>query len=542
MTKRILFAAFLTVIIALPSYAVDVTNSNPDGAGSLAYAVQQVNSGTDNTININHPNVGTITLNRELTIESDVTINGNGVTIEGTNERRLFRITSGHAVFDKITFTKGNASSGNGGAVEIDNNGSWAEFNNCTFFGNKASGYGGAVCVTNGSINSATVLKQCSISGNTAGNYGGGAATLYGDLRIYSSIITGNTSSYDIYASSPNDIKSFYNLTGTSNANMDTTDKTGQIVRDIFILDDEGKLMFRTVDGVKLLELSGTSAARDFIPKDTGYTLDTDETGKDRYMLNAYDAGAFEARPVPIQSVDMYGMPYIQINDSGTISVDVYPENASLNVADYPPDGIEWQSSNESVLTVDGAGNITAVGVGDGMGEAIVTATAHGWDANGNPSVVGTTAFTVYVGLEPATEIRASITSLDSQTIPIGGHKLVKPKVTLDVNGIELQNIRAGVNYELKASSQNRSIVEAEIVSNDQIRLLAGNTEGSADIEVVASPIPLGGTQSQKMLFTVSVTSESESDSIGSSHGGCNIGVFGAAFMLVLSSLIYRRG
>ncbi len=543
MLRKILASIVLSILISFPSYAVDVTNSNPDGAGSLSYAIQQANQGTDTTININHPSVNTITLNRELTIESDVTINGNGVTIEGTNERRLFRITSGHAVFNRITFTKGNAASGNGGAVEIDNSSSWAEFNNCTFFGNTAQGYGGAVCVTNGSINSATVLKQCSIAGNTAGNDGGGAASLKGDVRIYSSIITGNTASYDIYASSENDIKAFYNVTGTSNFTADDTSLTGRSVSDIFMLNDEGNLTLRTVDGVNLLELSGTSIARDVIPANTDYTLSADETGMKRYMLNAYDAGAFEARPVPVDSVDLYGIPYIQINDRGSLSVDVYPENASLNVADYPPDGIEWVSSNPEVLTVDDAGNITAVGVGGGVGEAIVTATTHGWDASGNPSVIGTTAFTVYVGKEPATAIRANITSLDAQTVQRGGHKLVTPKVTLEVSGIELKNIKAGVNYTLTASSKNPAIVTAEIVSNDSIRLLAGDTTGSADVEVVASPEPNSGpTQSMKVPFTVTVIPAQEGDTLGSHHGGCNTGIFGAVFMLVLSSLIYRRG
>ena len=543
MLRKILLAAFIAVIFAIPSYAdIDVTTSEPDGAGSLSYAIKKTNNGDDTIINIKHPNVSTIKLNRELTIESDVTIYGNGVTIEGTGSNRLFRITSGYAVFNGITFTGGNAASGNGGAVEVAKKDSWAEFYNCTFFGNTARDYGGAVCVTEGSIEDITRLKHCSIAGNTAGIDGGGVAAIDGDLRLYSSIVTGNNSSDDIYVSPSQSFTSFYNMIGTSNYEMDITDSTGADIADIFMLDDEGQLALRTVDNVKVLELSGTSIARDYVnTEDTSYILETDQTGKDRPMLNAYDTGAFEARPVPVESIEIYGTPYVQINGEGTISIEISPENASLNTTDYP-NGIEWKSSNENVLTIDDSGNVNAVGLGDtGIGQASVTATVYGWDSEGNTKTTSAKAFTVYVGEDPATAIRATITSLDNQTVSLGGHKLVTPKITLDVSGIELQNIKAGVNYYITASSNNINIVDTEIVSDDSIRLLAGDTPGSADIEVVASPLPLGGTQSQKTSFTVTVASSSEG-STGSHGGGCNVGTLGAAFMLLLSALIHRRG
>lgn len=538
MLRKIFVAALLLMMGSSSSYAIEVTNGNSEGTGSLYSAINQANSGTDTIININHSSISTITLDRELTITSNVTINGSGITIEGTGNYRLFRITSGHAVFNGITFTNGNAASGNGGAIEIDNDNSWAEFNNCTFFGNSAQGYGGAVCVTRGSRDTMTQFRHCTIAGNEAVIDGGGIAAREGDMRIYSSIITGNASSCDIYALSANDAKASYNITGTSNFNLDDTNLTGMQASGIFITNSAGGLELRTINGVKVLELSGTSPARDAVPDNTSFTLSTDETGTTRPQLLAYDAGSYEALPVPVESFELYGMPYIQVTETGKISIDIYPENASLNTKDYPPDGIEWTSSNPLVLTIDSSGNAEA----KGLGISSVTAKVHGWDASGNKIESTARALTIHTGEEPISALKAEIAHIPDETLTAGGYKLITPEVTLSVNGIELQGTRAGVNYILTAESSNTGIVETEIVSNDSIRLLAGDTEGSADVTVTASPVPERDTQAMSEHFTVNVRgSEVSSSYLGSSGGGCSSGFFAAAFMLVLAPLIHKR-
>ena len=77
-----------------------------------------------------------------ITIGRDVTIYGNGMTIDGANQARIFNVTKGSATFHDIIFVNGNATGkyqdGCGGAIY---NGTAI---NCTFSNNTAD-YGGAI-------------------------------------------------------------------------------------------------------------------------------------------------------------------------------------------------------------------------------------------------------------------------------------------------------------------------------------------------------------------------------------------------------------
>ena len=97
-----------------------------------------------------------------IVIDRDVNIYGNGHTINGSNEARIFQVTGGNVVFYNITFVNGNINKGwddNGGAIV----GGLAV--NCTFTGNHANNYGGAI-YWGSAVN-------CSFTGNHANNYGG---------------------------------------------------------------------------------------------------------------------------------------------------------------------------------------------------------------------------------------------------------------------------------------------------------------------------------------------------------------------------------
>ena len=99
-----------------------------------------------------------------IVINRDVIIYGNGHTINGSGEARIFQINGGNIVFYNITFVNGNASNNeedSGGAI----NGNCKAIN-CTFKENHANNFGGAMF--DGSA------VNCSFSGNHA-DYSGGA-------------------------------------------------------------------------------------------------------------------------------------------------------------------------------------------------------------------------------------------------------------------------------------------------------------------------------------------------------------------------------
>ncbi|MBQ9433174.1 MAG: hypothetical protein IJU26_03055 [Synergistaceae bacterium] len=542
---------FLTTFILLLAMAVSshaqtftVTNSNPSGAGSLSWAVNSVNAltTTDNIISFDR-RIKSVTLTQELTLNNSVVILGGGASLEASGQSRHFTVTNGRAEFSGFTFTKGYAVSDNGGAVKIEGTSASAAFTNCTFFDNQAGNYGGAVCVTNGAFSPRTTLTHCTLAGNLAKN-GGGFAILNGRAEILASVITGNTVSYDVYADSEASIIGDYNVLGTVNQNLGTMNLYGYDADEVLFTDSAGTFSLENINGANVLRLSGSSPARDILPQ--SYGVNTDQTGTTRPMLSGYDAGAFEARPVPAQSIEIFGIPYIQVNDSENISYAVTPSDTSLNTRDYPPYGIVWRSSNPSVISVDNTGKIQAVGVGS----SYITAAIYGWDSAGraaNP--VPSNALTIYAGTEPRRPIKASIRQLGEVSLRSGNYTDIKPLVSLDINGYSFVNTKGGIDYYLSVQTSRLDIADAEIVSDDTVRVLAMNTEGSCDITVNAYPYPTG--DSGTMTFTVNVSPSASGGNSGttktlggSGGGGCNSGYSFALLVtgiFALCAYIIRR-
>ena len=538
---RKLWALLLVLMTASCSCAevFPVTSSNSSGYGSLSWAVNNVNAseGSGHIISFDRT-VKNVVLPQELSIMKDVTINGSGVTLEGPGRGRLFTVTAGHATFNRITFTKGDAVSDNGGAVKIEGSNAYAEFNNCTFFNNSAGSYGGAVCVTNGSLVNRTTFTHCTIAGNQAAN-GGGIAVLNGEAAVLASIILGNTVSYDVYVRSNGaNITGYYNIAGNSNANLGTTSRLGCTVSEVLLTNENGQLALETVNGVSVLKLSGTSIARDFIPLDGGYGLDLDETGNPRPMLSGYDAGAVEARPVPVQGVEISGVPYIQVNGTETYTITITPEDASLNTKGYPPDGIVWVSNSPSILSVDNTGKAKALSTGS----AYLTAEVHGWNANGTPATVATArALRITIGEEARRPVAATMAKIDDVTMSPGRYTYVKPVVSLDINGIQFEEAKGGVNYTLTARSMRLDIVTTEIVSGDTVRLLAGEETGSCDVYVTAKPLPDGDAITERFLVTVGDGDASNDVGRSNGGGGCTLGFAGVCALIFLGRRIRRN-
>ena len=102
-------------------------------------------------------------LNNGIIIDRDLTIDGNGFTIDGSNKARIFHVTNHNVIFKNITFINGYTNLyGYGGAI-------WTEYSdskaiNCTFNNNNAY-YGGAITDVN--------AVNCTFNSNTATNEGG---------------------------------------------------------------------------------------------------------------------------------------------------------------------------------------------------------------------------------------------------------------------------------------------------------------------------------------------------------------------------------
>jgi IPT/TIG domain len=160
-----------------------VTNILASGAGSLAAAVQSANANTTSASLINFSptvfaNPQTITLTNNLTFSNPsqpVTIQGPSnvaVTVSGNRQGGAqiqdFVVSAGTVTIQNLIITDGNASSNNGGGIDIA--GGTVTIDHCTV-SNCTAAAGGGIEVTGTTI---ALFENCTINGNTAAGYGGG--------------------------------------------------------------------------------------------------------------------------------------------------------------------------------------------------------------------------------------------------------------------------------------------------------------------------------------------------------------------------------
>ena len=502
-----------------------VTTTNADGTGSLAAAVNGVNSSqsTENYINFDS-SIKSLTLPKELTLNSNVIIDGDGVSLTAASGTRLFTVTAGTVLFDSITFKGGKVIADDGGAVKVTGPDSNVEFTNCTFYNNESENFGGAVCATNGT----TRLIFCTIAGNIADN--GALAVRNGTMNIFASIIVGNTSSNDIYKADSANLTGDDNIIGTSNYNFGSNNLSGQKLSDVLLTNSYGLPLLETVDDIEIIKLTGTSPARDFVNPSNNYGVDYDEIGTSRPQLNYSDSGAYEALPVAVESIIINHYPYMQVSTTEKISIDIYPLDSSLNTRDYPPSGVEWKSDNESIIEIDSEGQAHAAGTGS----TYITATVHGWDSNGREMSKISNAIYITVGTEARRPLKASITPIDDLIIYTEQTRILTPEVIIDMNDIIFED----ADYSLNVSSSANNIVTAEIISGDSIRLTAGQELGESVITVEARPFPAG--DATNISFTVSVNQQVYMYHSGGG-GGCNAGISGVLILAPLCAYFIKR-
>lgn len=211
-TRGFAAGAALALGLVLPAFAVDVSNLNDSGAGSLRAAILVTPSG--GTINfVAGALSGTITLTTgEIAFAKSLTLVGpgaNNVTVSSAGSR-IFNLTGGGNTFtvSGLTLT-GNNPAGTGGAIA--SNGQLI-VDSVQFSSSQASDGGGAIFVgplAPGDLGAA-IIRNSAFSGNLvsgASGAGGGAIlvagmagspTLLASLTLVNSTVSGNLANASI--------------------------------------------------------------------------------------------------------------------------------------------------------------------------------------------------------------------------------------------------------------------------------------------------------------------------------------------------------
>lgn len=171
-------------VIPVQAATIIVNSTADSGAGSLRTALTSAAAGDTITFTTS----GTLQLlsNLPTLTQTDLTIEGNTVTILGGASVRSFTVTIGASVtINKLTMTGGNCNSvcpvGNSGGG-IYNSGTLT-LTNSTVSGNLASAGGGGI------YNDGTLtLTNSTLSGNLA-SAGGGGILNYGTLTLSNSTL-----------------------------------------------------------------------------------------------------------------------------------------------------------------------------------------------------------------------------------------------------------------------------------------------------------------------------------------------------------------
>ncbi|MDR1977836.1 MAG: hypothetical protein LBQ42_03790 [Synergistaceae bacterium] len=507
-----------------------VTSGANEGPGSLRQAVSSANASAEADVIDISASVKEISLLSAVAITEDVRINGSGATIKGSKVTRLFDISGGTAVFDRLTFTDGYTLSENGGAIYIDSSAATADFVNCTFFGNRAGRNGAAVYVYGGG-NRPTTFTNCTITNNEAADRGGGVALAGGVVQFTASIVTGNKAQTDADLHVSDGVVSntgWYNVVGRTNASSFFAagfyNDVSIEAADVF----KTPALLTTVDGVQVVELlSATSnAALDKIPSANALSLPPiDARGANRPQMTAVDAGAYELSPVPLTSVELQGSSYIEVFTSENYSVALQPEGVTLDVRTYT-DGLNWSVSDPAILSVDRYGRVSALAVGN----ATLKVEAHGWDAVGNvitresskPVKVGS------VALVPPT-VTASITDEKTQMSVNDQHTL-----HLDVK-ILPEETPYTVTFE-SGSPTVATVTQANPTSSSAV--IKALSPGESLINVTVTAKNSKGTMTASDSYILTVTERKKSGG----GGGCQSFAPGSLMGMVLAAfLLFKR-
>ena len=197
-----LILCILALAFAMPAQAID-------DYASLYREIQAANARGSGTIALS----GDITLTGELpAITSNLVIEGNGHSISGDDQFRIFAISGGHVVLRDIRLTRGQAKAGGairllngadlhiedavfsqnraetGGAISTHGHGNSLTIIDSSFIGNRAEKWAGAIDVIGGAVS----ITGSSLSDNSTPDYGGAIVLQSGIAHISNSTLHGN--------------------------------------------------------------------------------------------------------------------------------------------------------------------------------------------------------------------------------------------------------------------------------------------------------------------------------------------------------------
>jgi hypothetical protein len=338
------------------------------------------------TIEFALPPQSTITVNNDLLIEADLTINGTGannLSISGNNQTRVFFVferalqTRDIVVnINRLTIERGSDIGGalynvddtvNLSEVRITNNESWdyggaignntgtinilnsmISGNTAVYGGGGVSNFDGTVNISNSTVSGNNALFgggienygrmtliNTTISGNSAGSYGGGIVSLYWSAA--SAVYTGNTIIAHNSAATAQDIHGNFMSLG-NNLIKDASSGTGFVYGangDLIGVDPQIGGLQNNGGQTETHALLGNSPAIDagnnnlapsaFDQRGTGFSRLADGDGNESSKV---DIGAFEVQPTDSDA------------DGILDSVDNCPLNPNSSQADFDRDGI----------------------------------------------------------------------------------------------------------------------------------------------------------------------------------------------------------
>ena len=152
-------------------------------------------SDAGSTVHLNHDIKNTESKSKIIEVKKDLTIDGQGNTIDLCSCKNCYvDVSAGNVVFKNIIFSNAvNDKSSNGGALYIHKE-AVVTLINCSFIGNSATKSGGAVYCDN---KNKLTIANCSFYNNIAKNEYGGAVFSKGDVLIDSSSFSLNHAKKD---------------------------------------------------------------------------------------------------------------------------------------------------------------------------------------------------------------------------------------------------------------------------------------------------------------------------------------------------------
>ncbi len=177
----------------------DVTNTNDAGPGSLRQAIADAESNAGADTVVVQPGLGTINLTSpiEWFDGDDVTIEGNGVTVDFGGSPSGFVNDSGFGVTIIGMTITGVTGSSSDDAAPVVSQGGAVTLSTCTITGNDVTTDDGDAAGGVLSEGGPVTVNACTITGNnaesTAGDAGGGILSEGGDVSVTNSTISGNT-------------------------------------------------------------------------------------------------------------------------------------------------------------------------------------------------------------------------------------------------------------------------------------------------------------------------------------------------------------